>query len=676
MQLVYKSFVVFLGIFSAFGLLALTCCSPIFSNSLAFASISLISLASVKPHWAIAIFLFLLPVFGNKPGTLQANYLLVFGLALQFGLTISVLRKRVGLLRTEALAPAFWYLIISALSIVPVSFKMFWGWLRASQTDFANLSLLKWNLASVLLAREDDPYYPVFSVFWTALAYSLSYFIYYFGTKETKTRSLYCWALFWGFICSLIVGLLNYYGYLSLVPLRELDPVVNPGGTQYRLQSWFGHSGWYAEYVTMLAPFAMLVLTLAIPYWTRVSVLLLLLLIGEIVLILTFQRGGWLSYPLTLLAVWTSIYVLRRLDKGATNIFYALKSSALKILISLPLTLLISFLILKTFGSQFGLDQYADRFKDIAKTSDRTEFIKAGFQLGALNPVLGQGSESFALQYRREYRKEDGAYSGQIDLPLHGTAHNLYAQTFAGKGALGLLGLLIVMLVSVRRGARYVLSPASIKSRRDQVTALVCLCSILACFIYGFVQELFYVQSLQYVFFSVVGILASLPVEENQPDGNKKNLVVGISLIFLFGAHILYNSRTKRPYSDVTGCYQEESNQIGENWRWCGLRSSIDLPSKDLENKTLTLEAAPARGGLTASQKIKIESCNQVVLEQSINSSQKISFPVKLSNLNCGDSPPGFTRFNTYYGNYFIPAKESKVSTDRRVLAIRWVLNK
>ena len=201
-------------------------------------------------------------------------------------------------------------------------------------------------------------------------------------------------------------------------------------------------------------------------------------------------------------------------------------------------------MFLKTFGSQFGMDQYTDRFKDISKASDRSEFIRAGFALGVLNPILGQGSESFAIQYRREYRNQDGMYFGQIDLPLHGTAHNLYAQTFAGKGALGLLSLLVIMFVAVKRGCKFVFSYNSKNSRNDQVIALASICSILACFIYGFVQELFYVQSLQYTFFAVSGILAGLSLEdsENQNKLSKSNKHFTLCLVFLFITHIVWHS--------------------------------------------------------------------------------------------------------------------------------------
>ncbi len=67
-----------------------------------------------------------------------------------------------------------------------------------------------------------------------------------------------CTGILLGAIVSAVVGLLNYYGMLSLDFFRSLDPVENPGGIQFRLQSTFGHPGWFAEFVTVAIPFILL----------------------------------------------------------------------------------------------------------------------------------------------------------------------------------------------------------------------------------------------------------------------------------------------------------------------------------------------------------------------------------------------------------------------------------
>lgn len=623
-----------------------------------------------SPSSSALFFIFILPIFGNKPGTMQANVLLATGMATQFGLSLSMLKSRD---RDSAMALRLpWiYLIISFLSLFTFSFDRFWGWFKASQTNLDDLNLLFLNLGTLLTSREDDPCYPLLSVFWTFLSFSFAHALHFLARNHAPLSLRCAWALFGGLLIALLIGLLNYYGIVDLAWLRGLDPVVNPGGTQYRLQSWFGHSGWFAEFVTLLIPFSMTLLTLRYPFWLRVSLLLLLLLLGEVVLILTFQRGGWLSYPLTLLALWACIYVLRKIEHGEANVPKALRASATKILVSLPLTLLVSFAVLSVFGSQFGVDQYRERFKAITKASDRTDFIKAGFQLGALSPILGRGSESFALAYEREYSESDGAYYKQIDLPLHGTAHNLYAQTFAGKGILGLALLITMLLSGILRGSRFVLGRQT--SHHDQkIVALACACSLLACFIYGFVQEVFYIQSLQYLVFVVFALLAALPLvkEKNIKILSVSFYLPAITVFFLI--HTLMSVRSPRDYSDAHGCYAAESGNNGEKWRWCGVRSSIDIAAHSPESSELTIELAPT--GNRQTNFLEMEDCSGVLIRKEVAPGTRVKLPLQQTLQNCPAFGPGLVRVKISYGAYFVPQLSNPESTDRRVLAFRQIL--
>ena len=188
-----------------------------------------------------------------------------------------------------------------------------------------------------------------------------------------------------GLAITLTAGLLDYYGAVDLRWLRRLDPVVNPGDIQFRLQSFFAHSGWLAEYVTLCAPYTLVILTLRVRFFARAAAIIALLLAGEIVLILSFQRGGWISYPLTLFAVWAAIYVTRRIESGETQILSAFRRSLWKVLVSLPLTVALSLTTLWAlqragwFQSAAGFDlrSYVARAKEITRASDRSDFIRA-----------------------------------------------------------------------------------------------------------------------------------------------------------------------------------------------------------------------------------------------------------------------------------------------------------
>ncbi len=615
-------------------------------------------MAVFSPLWAISGFLFLLPVFGNKPATSQDAALIISAISLQLGLCLRPIRLNAqGKDLIKTVSP---YLIVSVLSLFPVSYLAFKGWFSASQTSLTDLRLLFFNLCSILFAAEDHLAYPVKSVILTALTTLLAISI--CQISDSRSRKIFANSILYGFLLSLVVGLLDFYEILSIRSFRGLDPVVNPEKFAYRLQSWFGHSGWYAEYLTLAAPFVMLFLCIRSSYFLRVALIILMLLLAEFVLILTFQRGGWLSYPITLIAIWAAIYVFYKQEKGQGDALSALKSSIVKILISAPLTVLISMSVLNIIGSSFSLDQYTSRFKDITKASDRTDFMKAAIKLGSLNPLMGQGSESFALQYKREFLEPDGTYHGQINLPLHGTAHGLYAQTFMGKGILGIITFCILILSAIRRGFKIALTKSEIPAS-DRVVALACSCSCIALAIYGFVQEVFYINALQYLCFTSIALIYSIRLPEQK---NSRSFMLLISVIAIaFTAHLLIPS-VSRYYPDSYGCYPAEGDS-GSSWRWCGLRSEIFINKEDLNS--YRIQMAPSK---SSAQRLEIYICNNKIYDNLVEPGSEIK-PDYPAAPSCQDAPEGFLRLKAVSGNYFIPALNDSNSPDRRVLSLRWI---
>src|SRR4051812_47847633 len=114
-----------------------------------------------------------------------------------------------------------------------------------------------------------------------------------------------------GLVLTIAAGALDRLGYLDLRVLRATDPFTNLSGAD-RLQSTFGHAGWFAEYLCFATP-AILGLWL----WpaggaagadasrhTRVRELgrvvaaaaLLIMTLGAVVL--SYQRGGWITWTL------------------------------------------------------------------------------------------------------------------------------------------------------------------------------------------------------------------------------------------------------------------------------------------------------------------------------------------------------------------------------------------
>jgi hypothetical protein len=566
-------------------------------------------IGSVAPGIGIALALFALPLGGNRPGTAQSFLATLAGASLFIGIAARGLRSdRSSLCRMSAdevrnpvlfLGLLYCFFSTASLSSIPIT-HIIDDLRNASSRE--SIQALAFSIYSLMFTSEHTLVYSFVSVYSTSLAFLLGFAVYRICTSDTQRYpKILLSAAFLGLLSSLVIGVLDYYGFIDLLWLRGLDPIVNPGGTQFRLQSLFGHSGWYAEYLTLAIPTSLVILALNVPFWMRAAAILVALALGEFVLILTYQRGGWLSYPLTLVAVWAAIYVVRLLERNESDIARALRRSIVKICISLPLTVVVSLLLVFAIqgkGSvQEAMSPYVSRFKDIQRTGDRTEFVKAGFLIGSLHPVLGGAADSFAWQFEREVESPRGTFAGRFNLPLHGSAHNVYAQTFSGKGICGLVTLLaipIAMLLAVPRVLR-----DSQRSITDKLIVLTGGCYASAFLIYGNVQEVFYVQVLQFLFFAVVGLVAAVGYQNRTLSLTTTRSVSWLCLA-LISLHLVWEFVSPGPTrafyaaNRQFGCFPQEAPPGSSPYRWCGERAAIERAvDSNLPSLEILVEAGP-----------------------------------------------------------------------------------
>lgn len=556
---------------------------------------ALLTLAAVgfgvcAPRVGCALGLILLPLGGNRPGTSQAFISTLVGSALLFGIAArGVSSRRTSFARLtdeEVRNPiiffALLYCIFSVASLSSIPFNHTLDNLR-NVVGCESWQAMVLSFKKVAFTREHSFFYSFLSVYCTALAYLLGLVVYRLCRRGSAgAAALFIGSAFVGLLLSLIIGVLDYYAFIDLLPFRDLDPIVNRGGKQFRLQSTFGHSGWYAEYLTLAMPTCLIILALRAPFWLRVSAILASLALGEFVLILTYQRGGWLSYPLTLVAVWAAIYVVRLLERNETDIWLAFRRSLLKVLVSLPLTVAVSLLLVVAVQGRDSVEgaisPYVSRFKEIQRTGDRTDFLKAGMLIGSLHPILGAGADSFAWQFEREVESSTGAFAGRFNLPLHGSAHNVYAQTFSGKGICGLLALVAIpfaMLTAALVGLR---TPE--RTVAEKLLLLTGACFGCAFLIYGNVQEVFYIQALQFLFFGMVGAIAA--VSPQRPDRqSRRPLVSPLICVAAVLLHLVWEflapGRTSSFYREQRefGCFKLEAPAEGAAYRWCGPRAVL-----------------------------------------------------------------------------------------------------
>jgi hypothetical protein len=592
---------------------------------LSVASLSAVTaylLALSFPRVAISLALIGLPLGGNRPGTPHSTVTTLVGAALLLGLATRSLRTKAsravlyhGISSTPLLLAGCIYCAVSLASLSSLPIPYLIDDIRNS-FDRSSLSSVAFSITSMLAGNEHTLIYSVLSCYLTLLAYFLGVCVWREctntkrqHTEQQRTGRLFLVSILLGLLCSLAAGLLDYYDFINLRTFRPLDPIVNPDDKQFRLQSFFAHSGWYAEYITLTIPSVLALLGLRAPFWVRTTLILLCLAIGEFVLLLTYQRGGWLSYPITLIAVWAALYVVRLIEQQKVDVLPALRRSVVKVLISLPLTVFASlalvFLFQKGDSAQEALSPYVSRFKQIQRTGDRTDFLFAGVLIGSKHPILGGGSDSFAWQFEREFDSPTGSFYQRFNLPLHGSAHNVYAQTFSGKGFVGLVALLAFPYLLISGARRSLTQPAlSISSKLTLITGACFACAFL---VYGNVQEVFYIQALQFLFFAIIAVVAAESVQTK--DYSARSLLTSPkTFIVLFLIHLGWEYIIPGPTAAWLrqprefGCYGLESPPQGPSYRWCGERGLVFHAAPPSGSPLLiTIEAGPLTQTITLS---------------------------------------------------------------------------
>ena len=520
-----------------------------------FLSALILLAAWVRPVWSLCAFIFLLPVFGNKPATEQFHWLLMLGANLNAALAVRTLLAgrrgardagpaQAATFQHPVMLMVLMYLLVSAGSLTSLPWGQLWLDFRAAGE--ADVALLPGLFKAFFNSHEANPAYPILTVLLTFQAVSAAYFVHHYVLTSGRNALYFCVSFVAGLVLTLLAGLLDFYRLINLDGLRPLDPNINPWGAHLRLQSFFGHSGWLGEYVVLVTPFVLILMALRLGLRVRLALVALLLWLACCVTVLTYQRGGWVAYPLTALLVLIAVSRLRAAGEGGRPFWADMKQASLQALVSLALLVALSLAAVyvagrfDSAGQAVGIRQYAQRFAGIADASDRTVFFRVGWRLGLLHPFLGGGSEGFYLLYEKEFLRPGGRYAADpIPLgTLYGTAHNVYMQTFSGKGLWGLVFLLLPVFYLLSSGYKILRQEEALPGWVKAVT-LISICSCCGFLIYGHVQEFFYIQSLQFTFFITLAIFsASLAPRLSLRPGHAKVLwgFLGLGLV----AHLIW----------------------------------------------------------------------------------------------------------------------------------------
>lgn len=650
-----------------------------------------IVVAALRPTLALAAFIFILPLLGNRPTTEQFHLLLMISAALNTTLAIKRMwseRKNKSREIQKAvfghplMLMVLLYFLASLASLTSLPWKQLL--LEFQSAGGIRLTILPAQIRTFLNANETSFAYSILTVLLTQQAILIAFFVHDYVQRASRYAVIFCIAILAGLTLTLFAGLLDFYRLINLEALRPLDPNINPGGIQVRLQSFLGHSGWLAEYIVLAIPYA-LILLLKGRSRLRLSLLVLILMLGTWAAVLTYQRGGWITYSITLLLICISLFWIEG-SRDAAHRVKLIKRSSLKALATFALIVVVPlatiYVIGKTGGggqgSVGGVEQYAGRALEIKNVWERTVFFRAGYRLGLLHPFLGGGSEGFDFLYRREFLDPQGKYfNDPIPLgTLYSTAHNVYMQTFSGKGLWGLIFLLLPVIYLIASGLGLLKEPGAITDQQ-RLIILISICASCAFLVYGNMQEFFYIQSLQYLFFITLAIFSATLSTHLSLDAKRAKFLwifLAVGLIAHLGWEYGFPGQARRMWQGRPeyGCYQTEEDAVIGRFNWCGQSFRQKFPVSNLEGEPTALLSI----GLTNPRpnpppvNIRVELAAQEVARYQLQPNARYFLPIVIPKALRSLVQDETVALKVMSDNLFNPAYDIAGSKDYRFLSI------
>jgi O-antigen ligase len=555
------------------------------------ASVGLGFCTLVRPPLGIGVLLATLPLFAHRaPSPWRLHFLLLVG-ATELAYVCRVKKPWQGLARTLRENPVLLlgasYVVASFLSLSSLPlFALIGKHVYVLRT--LSLDALPAHFATTVNLPERSREYAVLSPFLTLQAFVFCLMVWREITRTPQAGFRFAAALIAGVLIWSAVGLAEFYGGLPLSRFRGIYAAdfTAPGETP-RLLSIAGNSGWFAQYLVFALPYVALLLVRQSARLLRLVVVGALVVLIEVVLVLTFQRGGWVASiaELCCLATASVIVTWRRSGRAAADSMIAVVRTLALIAVVVALVPSLLYVSVKTGlhpGGAAALADYSARFQSLTNSPERRPYASAAIDIGKLHPILGGGSESFALRYREQFLDPRGQYFDVQPKVDPTSAHNVYLQTFAGKGIVG-LALLVAMCVCALWACTRTLLGSEGTDRLRLFYATTGGASIVGFLVYGLAQEVFYIHALQVLFFFSVGFAAAATHGVIRwPARVRRSL--WIALLVLLLVHLGYEyvypgpARLVRPIESETGLYGEERDENGVLFQWTSAKASIPVP--------------------------------------------------------------------------------------------------
>jgi O-antigen ligase len=260
-----------------------------------------------------------------------------------------------------------------------------------------------------------------------------------------------------------------------------------------RLTSLFLNPGWFAEYVCVGLPF-LLLFERRRGRWFFFAVLALSLA----AMVFTMARAAWLLSAL--LAVSCVVAGLARFDLFSLDYRRMAKGAVLGgaavavLVLGVYGVLSATRISLLNFPLATMITQRLERFSE----TPRPTVFRSGVLVGLESPVSGMGYETYAWHYPALMAAAGSGLRQGVpaDAEVFEATHNLFIQIFAGGGALGLAGWLLLAGRSAQLALRR-------HRRRADAMSLAVLLSLGAFHVFGLFQEMIYIPAVWLLFFAV-----------------------------------------------------------------------------------------------------------------------------------------------------------------------------
>jgi hypothetical protein len=627
------AFVAGLGLAAGAGAFAIVAGADRWSAARVAAGVALAALAWARPVAAVAVLLAIAPVFGNRPTTAQyTTFVWLVACAVPAWLGRLVSRDREAAWDVIGGPVGLAVLAYAGASVLSLSSLPLYA-----PGDIAGASTALGAARAMLRTDIVELNYPVLTVVLTlhALVAALVVAIAIRAREQDEAAppaaTLVAGAVAAGLAITILAGGLDRLGFLDLRDLRAFDPFTNPTGAD-RLQSTFGHAGWLAQYLCFATP-----AVLAAWLWKpaadaaarpshaaiRLGAAGTLLAATFVAIVLSYQRGGWITWCVVGGATAVAAIRFTWPASGAGGRRWSTGRLIAATLVAALVAVGAGLAVIRVAGGPGAMGRFTARAATLGQVSDRQAHVTAGLRLGALLPILGGASESFAMRYREEYLLAGGEYYARGYSPvfeMYGSAHNVFAQTFAGKGAAGLVALVLVVLTAAWSAWRALRAPDGPSHRR--VLAAIALGMVGAFALYGQVQEVFYIPALQLTVCAAWGMAASLAPSAGAHPRARAGAVAWL-LAAVLGAHLVQAyvvpGRLAEGYRDHaisqagTRLSAPVRGEDGQYFQWTGAAAAMTVPRQATELSFELQSLAPA--GQVVEVRFDGQLIDRIVLE-------------------------------------------------------------